>query len=65
MCCGLIQAQTKKLQVTEMKMLRLTVGMNSLDRVKIENVGGTLGITDIGQKLVEKNSRLLDHINSR
>lgn len=48
-----------------MKMLRLTVGMNSLDRVKIENVGGTLGITDIGQKLVEKNSRLLDHINSR
>lgn len=44
---GLIQAQTKKLQMRGMGMLRLKAGVTKLEGVRNEDVRGSLGITDI------------------
>lgn len=38
------------LQVMEMCMLRLTVGVTKLDKVSNEHIGGCLGMREVGQK---------------
>lgn len=44
----------KKLQVAEMRMLRLSAGVSRLDRIRDEYVRGSLAITDIGVKVEKK-----------
>lgn len=64
-CWGLNQAQGKKLQVVEMRLLCLEAVVTLLDKMANKYIRGSLGIRDIGYNIEGKRIRCLGHIVRR
>ena len=59
------KTEERKLDVTELKMLRWMSGVTMKDRVKNEYIRGTIKVTDISKKIQEARLRWYGHIKRR
>ena len=61
-CYAIIKIQGKKLKVNEMKMLRFTLGITRLDRVRNKEVRKKLNTGEVSTKLREARLRWAGHV---
>ena len=61
----LTKKQERELEVTEMRMLRWTLGLTKLDRERNENVRERLGVEEISRKIRESRLRWFGHVERR
>ena len=54
---ALNKTQEKKMEVAEVKMLRLSIGKTREDRIRNEEVRSRTGVVELGQKLRETRLR--------
>ena len=64
-CAPLKKAEERKLDVTEMKMLRWTAGVTRLDRVRNDYIRGTLKVVEVSKKIQEARLRWYGHLKRR
>ena len=60
-CWALRKDQERRLQVAEMRMLRMMMGITRKDRCRNDLVRESLGVPDIGDKMVENRMRWYGH----
>ena len=59
------KAQEKKLDVTEMRMLRWMSGVTKLDRIRNERIRGTTKVGEISKKVQESRLKWYGHVLRR
>ena len=59
------KAHEKKMEVTEMKMLRWMCGVTRLDEIRNEKIGGSTKVGEISKKVQERRMRLYGHVMRR
>lgn len=65
-CWTMFESFNKKLEATEMKMLRLAKGVTKLDKIRSEKIRDELGITEsIADKLEERQLKWYGHVKRR
>ena len=62
---GTTKTQEAELNVVEMKMLRLALGVPRKDRIKNEHVHGTVKVGQISRKVRESRLRWYEHVKRR
>ncbi|XP_047469126.1 uncharacterized protein LOC125025194 [Penaeus chinensis] len=62
---ALKQVEEKKLDVTEMKMLRWMSGVTLLDRISNEDIRGSVKAVEISKKVQEARLRWVGHLKER
>lgn len=64
-CWTMYNTFEKKIQVTEMRMLRMSAVVTLRDRIRSKYIRGSLGVTDIKEKIEERQLRWYGHIQRR
>ena len=59
------KSEEKKMDVTEMKMLRWMVGVTRRNRIRNEYIRGTVKVTEISKKIQESRLRRYGHLRRR
>ena len=59
------KAQEKRLEVTEMRMLRWMCGVTRQDRIRNERIRGTTKVTEISKKVQERRLQWYGHVMRR
>ena len=59
------KAQEKKLDVTEMRMIRWMSGVTKLDRIRNERIRGTTKVGEISKKVQESRLKWYGHVLRR
>ena len=59
------KAQERKLDVTEIRMLRWTSGVTKLDRIRNERIRGTTKVGEISKKVQETRLKWYGHVLRR
>ena len=62
---ALTRKQEAELELAELRMLRLAMGVTRLDRIKNANVRGTANVIRIGKKVREASLRWFGHVLPR
>ncbi|XP_037779142.1 uncharacterized protein LOC119575562 [Penaeus monodon] len=62
---GLEAALLKKLDVTEIKMLRWMVGVTRRDRIRNDSIRGTMEVVEISKTIQEARLRWFGHLRRR
>ena len=60
-----MKAQEKKLDVTEMKMLRWMCGVTKMDKIRNERIRGTTKVVEISKKVQERRLQWYGHVMRR
>ena len=63
--CGMTKAQESELEVTELKMLRASLGVTREDRIRNEYIRGTAHVRRMGDKMREGRLRWYGHVKRR
>ena len=61
----LAKRQVEQLEAAEMKMLRFTLGVTKLEKIRNEYIRGAAGVGRLGDKLREGRLRWLGHVKRR
>ena len=59
------KTEARKLDVTEMKMLRWMSGVTRMDRVRNDHIRGTVKVTEVSKKVQEARLRWYGHLMRR
>ncbi|MCJ8733970.1 hypothetical protein PDJAM_G00229970 [Pangasius djambal] len=62
---SLRKRQESELEVAELKMLRFSLGVTRLDRIRNEYIRGTAHVGRLGDKVREARSRWFGHVQRR
>ncbi|KAK3568622.1 hypothetical protein QTP86_010800 [Hemibagrus guttatus] len=62
---SLRKRQESELEVAELKMLRFSMGVTRLDRIRNENIRGTAHVVRLGDKVREARLRWFGHVQRR
>ncbi|KAK3553162.1 hypothetical protein QTP86_031739, partial [Hemibagrus guttatus] len=62
---SLRKRQESELEVAELKMLRFSLGLTSLDRIRNEYIRGTAHVGRLGDKVMESRLRWFGHVQRR
>ena len=62
---AMTKRQERKMEVAEMKMLRFSLGVTRVDRLRNEEIRERLGVTELGAKLREARLRWMGHVCRR
>ena len=62
---AMTKRQERKMEVAEMKMLRFSLGVTRVNRLRNEEIRERLGVTKLEAKLREARLRWMDHVYRR
>ena len=62
---AMTKRQERKMEVAEMKMLRFSLGMTRVNRLRNEEIRERLGVTELEAKLREARLRWMGHVHRR
>ncbi|XP_022199583.2 uncharacterized protein LOC111056513 [Nilaparvata lugens] len=57
--------QEKKMEVAERRMLRWMCGVTRIDRIRNEEIRGTVGVVPLGRRMQEARMRWFGHVQRR
>ena len=62
---SITKKQVKEMEVAEMKMLRLAMGVTRKDKIRNEYIRGTVKVERLGMKMRERRLRWYGHVMRR
>ena len=62
---SITKKQVKEMEVAEMKMLRLAMGVTRKDKIRNEYIRGTVQVERLGMKMRERRLRWYGHVMRR